>query len=200
MNALKRNVILLTLAIGLVVLAPVHRSEADSLWSDNGPGAAMFSDRKAHSIGDSLTIIINENSSASRVGQANNTKSSSTNLTAGTGLLSGWIPGASAGSSDSFKTSGTLTNTNTLSGRMTAQVIAVKPNGNLVIQGTQSVKQNGEEQKFIVSGVVRPEDISPDNTVYSYSIADAHIDLEGKGPISAKERQGILTQLFNFLF
>lgn len=170
--------------------------KAASLWND---GANLYSDHKARAVGDILTIVISESSSATRAGQARNSKSASAEASAGTGVFK-WIANAGMDSQDSFNAQGSISNTNKVSGRMTAQVIEVKPNGNLVISGTQTIKQNGEEQKITVTGVVRPDDVTVNNTVLSSYVADAQIHIDGKGPIAGKQRQGILTQIFNFLF
>lgn len=184
------------LCFGLVTVAP---ASAMSLWSDSGTGTNLYGDYKARAVGDTLTIIISETSSANRAGNAANSKSSSLNMNAGTGIFHG-IASATAGNSDSFQAKGSIANSNTVTARISAQVIDVKPNGDLVISGTQSIKQNGEEQKITVSGIVRPVDILPDNTILSSCIGNAQIRIDGSGPISAKQRQGIVTQLLNFLF
>lgn len=62
------------------------------------------------------------------------------------------------------------------------------------------VLKNGEEQKIILTGLVREDAISVNNTVLSISVADAQIKIKGNGPIAGKQRQGILTQIFNSLF
>lgn len=184
----------------LCVLLPVTPSaSAMSLWSDAGTTVNMYGDRKAHAVGDTITVIISETSSANRVGKAANTKSSNTSMSAGTGIFRG-IASASADNTDSFSADGSIKNTNSVTARMTAQVIEVKENGSLMISGTQSIQQNGEEQKITVSGIVRSEDITTDNTVLSSSIGDAKIRVDGNGPIAKKQRQGIISQLLNFLF
>ena len=91
-------------------------------------------------------------------------------------------------------------NTNTATGNVTVTVIEVKDNGNLVVEGTQSIWNNKNEHRITVQGVVRPDDISPDNTIVSSKVADATLRFDGKGPLNAKQRQGILTQIFNILF
>ena len=83
---------------------------------------------------------------------------------------------------------------------MTVQVIEVKPNDNLVVSGTQSIKQNKDLHQITITGVVRPDDIKPDNTVLSSYVANAEVKFDGKGPLNSKQRQGILTQVFNILF
>lgn len=198
---LRRAAVVFSLVLGFLclVLTPLPSASAMSLWSDAGSTINMYGDRKAHAVGDTITVIISENSSANRVGKADNSKSSATNMNAGVGIFSG-IANASAGNSDSFQAKGSIANTNNVNARITAQVLEVKPNGNLIISGTQSIKQNGEEQKITVSGIVRVEDITTDNIVFSSSIGDAKIKIDGSGPIAGKQRQGIISQIFNFLF
>ncbi|MDR3592274.1 MAG: flagellar basal body L-ring protein FlgH [Negativicutes bacterium] len=194
-----RSIMVLVIAVFLLVQPLAGVTAAASLWSDSGPGASLFADHRARAVGDILTIVINENFSASKSGDAKNSKDTSNSLDAGTGIFRGLMPGTTK-YSDSFKSSGSLTNSNTMTGRMTVMVSDIKPNGNLIITGTQTIKQNNEEQKIIVSGEVRPDDIGSDNTILSSYVANAQINIAGKGPLSEKQRQGILTQLFNFLF
>lgn len=174
--------------------------KAESLWADNSSTANLFADHKARAVGDILTIIVSENSNAVRSGQANNSKTASANLDAGVGAFKILGGGASASSKDSFKATGSISNSNNVSAKLTVQVIEIKPNGNLVVSGTQTIKQNNEEQKITVTGEVRTDDVTVDNTVLSTYVANAEIKINGNGPINAKQRQGILTQILNFIF
>jgi flagellar L-ring protein precursor FlgH len=183
----------------VVLVLGISGVQAESLWVDNSATSGLFGDRKARAVGDILTILVSETSSASRTGNAANSKSASGSASAGTGIFK-FIGAASLGTSDQFQAKGSISNTNNVTAKLTVTVVEVKPNGNLVVAGTQSIKQNGEEQKINISGVVRVEDISPDNTVLSSYVADAQIRIEGNGPIANKQRQGILTQIWNFLF
>jgi flagellar L-ring protein FlgH len=194
-----KGLMILIVAIFLLVQPLAGVTAAASLWSDSGPGASLFSDHRARAVGDILTIVISESFTASKTGAANNTKAAGTSVNAGAGIFRG-VMGGSTSTSDNFKTSGSLTNSNTMTGRMTVMISEIKPNGNLIISGTQMIKQNNEEQKIIVSGEVRPDDINSDNTISSSMVANAQINIAGKGPLSEKQRQGILTQMFNFLF
>lgn len=192
--------IAMAILLGLMLnLGLASSALAASLWSDAPTTAGLFGDVKARAVGDSLTIIINETSNASRTGNASNSKSANVGADAGVGIFK-FLAEASASSSDSFKAQGSLSNTNKVTGRITVQVIEVKPNGNLIVSGTQSIRQNGEEQKITLTGSVRPYDITADNTVLSNFVADAQLKIDGKGPLANKQRQGILTQIFNFLF
>lgn len=193
-----RNFIILFLVLTCSITA-VPAAQAQSLWVDNSPAANMFYDRRAHAVGDILTIIISESSSASRSGKASNSKSASTNLDAGVGLFT-FIEPVSGSSSDKFDSQGSISNTNKVTGRITVTITEIKSNGQMVISGTQTIKQNSDEQKITITGVVRPEDITADNTIMSNKIADAQLKIEGKGPLTRKQRQGILTQVFDFLF
>lgn len=174
----------------------IPAGDAASLWSDGG---SLFSDRKARAVGDTLTIVLSEYSSAKRSGNTSNEKSSNVNLADGTGKLD-FIPALGASYGDSFTSNGSISNTNTLTGRLTVQVVEVKPNGDLVIAGKQTIKQGKDEQHITISGLVRADDVTADNTVLSSYVANAEIKVDGKGPLAGKQRQGILSSLFNFLF
>lgn len=84
--------------------------------------------------------------------------------------------------------------------RLSATVKEVMPNGNMVIEGVRSIVTNKETQTFVLRGVIRPQDVTPENTIKSAQIAEAEIRMEGKGMIADRQRKGILTQLFDWLF
>ena len=184
------------LSVNIAGMMPAH-SSAQSLWG-NGP-RSLFSDRRASQVGDILTILISETSKTSQTLSNANSKSGKQSLTAGTGIF-GFLAAATASGSDSFQANGSANNTNTATGNVTVTVVDVKENGNLVVEGTQSIWNNKNEHRITVRGVVRPEDISYDNTIASSRVADATLRFDGKGPLNAKQRQGILTQIFNILF
>ena len=172
---------------------------AESLWSDSSATSVIFGDQRARAVGDILTIVVNESSTAVRAGSSSNTKSASGTSNQGTGLL-GFVPESSIGQNDKFSSNGSINNTNTVKARLTVKVTEVKANGNLVISGTQNIRQNGEEQRIVVSGQVRPSDIQADNSVLSSNVADAKILVTGSGPLVNKQRQGILSQIWNWIF
>ncbi len=192
----------LSKVIGLTIIIMMLSSGlagASSLWTDAAPTSVLFGDQRARAVGDILTVVVNENSSASRTGSSSNSKSAANNVDKGTGLL-GFIPDSTLAQDDSFKAQGTINNSNKVTARLTVKVIEVKPNGNLVISGVQNIRQNGEEQRINISGQVRPSDIRADNSVLSSNIADAKLLVTGSGPLVNKQRQGILTQIWNWFF
>ncbi|WP_414153136.1 flagellar basal body L-ring protein FlgH [Pectinatus cerevisiiphilus] len=183
------------------VVFPHSLASAQSLWADsqNNYSMSLFADRKAHNIGDILTVIISESSSTSATKSMSNGKTANNSLNAGAGIFS-FLAQASAGQSDSFKADGSAKDTNTVNGKITVTVVDVQPNGNMVVEGTQSIWQNKDEHKITLRGTVRQDDVAYDNTVPSYLVADATLKFDGKGPLNAKQRQGILSQIFNVLF
>ncbi|MBP2645296.1 MAG: flgH [Firmicutes bacterium] len=195
---LKNSKLLMALAVIVFMLSgPLSGgASAISLWTDS---SSLFADRKACQIGDILTVIISESSSATRNGSTNNTKAATGSTEHGKGLFK-FVNDSSYGGTDTFQAKGVITNANQMSGRLSVQVIAVKPNGNLVISGSQMTRQAGEEQRITITGVIRPEDITAANTIYSSHVANAQIKIEGKGPIADKQKQGLLSQILNFLF
>ena len=172
--------------------------EAKSLWVDNGY-TSLYSDKKARNVGDILTIVINESTTQTATKARTNSKSGSLNVGAGTGIFD-FIKAFSASGSDSFQADGSATDTNRYSGQITVTVVEVLPNDNMIVEGTQSIWQNRDEHKITLRGVIRRDDVTMYNTVPSTKVADATIKFDGKGPLNAKQRQGILTQIFNFLF
>ena len=172
--------------------------EAKSLWVDNG-SMSLYADKKARNVGDILTIVISETTTQTASKSRTNSKSGSLSIGSGTGIFD-FIKAFSANGSDSFEADGSATDTNRFSGQLTVTVVEVLPNDNMIVEGTQSIWQNRDEHKITLRGVIRRDDVTMNNTVPSYKVADATLKFDGKGPLNAKQRQGILTQLFNFMF
>ena len=172
-------------------------AEAKSLWSERGWN--MFSDKKARNVGDILTIVINESTTQTASKSRSNSKEGSVSIGAGTGIFS-FLKAAAASGEDEFTAAGSASDTSRFSGQITVTVVEVLPNDNMVVEGSQSIWQNRDEHKITLRGIVRRDDVTMDNTVPSTRVADATIKFDGKGPLNAKQRQGILTQIFNILF
>ena len=100
-----------------------------------------------------------------------------------------------ASASSKFDGSGSTTRKENLNATITAKVVDVLPNGNLLIEGRRNVKVNNEDQVILIEGTVRPKDISTDNVVNSSYVADARITYTGKGIISDRQSPGWLMNL-----
>jgi len=190
---------MLAAALCTASLAPTV--SAESLWNNpNGhPTKNLFSDHRATGIGDIVTIVISESTITSASRNNSNEKSGSVSLGAGIGIFD-FLKAASANGSDKFNAKGSASSSNRVAGNVTVTVVDVTPNGNFILEGTQSIWQNRNEHKIVFRGTCRPEDISSSNTILSSRVADATVRFDGKGPLNAKQRQGILTQIFNILF
>ena len=164
---------------------------------------SLFTDIKANKVGDILTVMIYEQSQATQKSESKTDKSSTTSASGGPGVGSlDFIPlfGMDFDNSNTFDGKGENTRNGTLSARMSVTVMSVLPNGDLVIEGTRTVGISGDRETLDLTGVVRQKDISPDNTVDSYLIADAEIHYTGKGNANTASRPGFLSRLFGWLF
>ena len=180
--------------VGIMVPATAG---AVSLWSEDSRN--IFSDRRASQVGDIVTVVISETATMTSTKNSSNSKSGKQNLDAGLGVFD-FLAAASASQNDNFTASGSATNSNTARGTITVTVTDVAPNGNLIIEGTQSIWNNKNEHKITLQGIIRPDDITYNNTIPSNKVAEATVKFDGKGPLNSKQRQGIITQIFNFLF
>ena len=192
-----RKIFAVLLAVSFLSVTFSGSVEARSLWSERG--WSMFSDKKARNVGDILTVVIDESTTQTASKSRSNSKEGNVSIGAGTGIFS-FLKAASASGSDDWSASGSASDTSRFAGQITVTIIEVLPNDNLVIEGTQSIWQNRDEHKITLHGIIRRDDVLMDNTVPSTRVADATIKFDGKGPLNAKQRQGILTQIFNILF
>ncbi len=172
-----------------------------SLWSAQAP-FNLYGDVKAGNVGDVVTINIIESASASK--NATTTTSRNSSLEANWSgvfekLAGQWVgTDHKAALGNAFDGKGETTRSSTLNAFITAQVIQVAPNGNLVLQGSRQVRVNNEIQFITIQGMVRPVDISANNVVLSTYLADAMIELNGQGVVSDKQRPGWLTRILDW--
>ena len=171
---------------------------AESLWAP--VCRPIFIDLRPSQVGDLVTVLIVEQSTSSQTASADFDKSIDHSNGAGMGPFLKFIPELAYSSDQTSATSGKTTVANKIVTTLTARVTRVLPNGSLEIAAERSINLNGEKQKIILTGLVRPQDISPDNTVLSTSIADAKIDTVGKGPVGDRQREGFISKLLKFLF
>ena len=189
------------LAAAFAVGSVAPAVSAESLWKNPSgyPTRNVFADHRAMNVGDIVTIIISETTTTSATRSSANEKSGSVSIGAGVGIFD-FLKAASASGSDKFNAKGSASSTNRTIGNVTVTITEITPAGNFILEGTQSIWQNRNEHKITFRGMCRPEDISSSNTILSTRVADATVRFDGKGPLNAKQRQGILTQIFNILF
>ena len=178
-----------------------------SLWSPAGALNDSSTDYKAHGLHDILTVAVAVQTTAAQSGSANNSRAFATN-SAITGLLgalstAGTNPLFSAQSSSSLKGQGQTSSNTTFSTNLTGEVIAVFPNGNMVVEAHQKIDMNGQHEEVILRGIARPGDIAPNNVIASTSLGQLEVELKGKGIITDNIKQPnaiarALMWLFNF--
>jgi len=186
--------------LGLMLLLPFALKVKGG---DFGQSQSLFTDIKANRVGDVLTVIISEQSRASNQVQTKTEKSSSHDVRGGPGLGTlNFLPlfGVDGKTKSSHDGKGQNIRNGSLKARMSVTVVAIKDNGDLVVEGTRIVVISGDKETISLSGIVRQRDISPGNTIESYLIADAEISYTGKGVVSAGSRPGFITRFFNWLF
>jgi flagellar L-ring protein precursor FlgH len=171
-------------------------------------GGSFLGDQRAARVGDILTIRINI---ADKAQVGNNTSRSRTGSeSAGVASLLGLQkllpnsidPGnlASTNSKSTSQGGGNIDRSETINMTMSAIVTSVLPNGNLVIRGRQEVRVNYELRELIVTGIVRPQDISRDNSIRHSQIAEARISYGGRGQLSDAQQARWGQQIYDALF
>lgn len=163
---------------------------------------ALFEDLKARRVGDTLTIRLAERTQASKSASTDAKKDTTTD-TGNPVLLGGTVTANGDDiltnqwdTTQEFDGKGSSSQSNRLDGSITVTVADVLPNGNLVVRGEKWLTLNQGEEYVQIAGIVRPADISPDNSVPSFKVADARITYSGNGVIPDANRPGFLARFF----
>jgi flagellar L-ring protein precursor FlgH len=188
-------------SVTMPVAAPVAAPANGSIFQASDGYAALYEGQRARRIGDPLTIVLVEKTSAS--------KSSSSKLDSGggfsitppsTGNLSLFKPtDASVSGARNFQGQGAADQSNALSGEISVTIAAVYPNGTMLVQGQKRVTLNRGDEFVQIKGLVRAADIDANNRVPSTRVADARIAYTGKGDVARASRQGWLSRFFQML-
>lgn len=164
-----------------------------SLWSPDARLGDVAADLRARRIDDVVTIVVQERASAISRGSVSSSRTSSANARVDAALgprTTGWLPNLAGLSSDrKLDGQGETVRETVLNTVLSARVVGVLPNGNLVVEGTKAVTVNSETQRVVVRGVVRPYDLSTGNAVRSDQIAMMEISVDGRGVIGDAVRR-----------
>jgi flagellar L-ring protein precursor FlgH len=181
--------------------APAPRPANGSIFQAEDGYAALYEGARARRVGDPLTIVLVERTSAS--------KSASSKLDSGggfslappsTGALSLFKESdATVSGKRNFTGTGAADQANALSGEISVTVAAVYPNGTMLVQGQKRVTLNRGDEYVQIKGIVRPADIDANNRVPSTRVADARIAYTGKGDVARASRQGWLSRFFQMI-
>lgn len=173
-----------------------HAQTSTGSMIDPDTYRSAVADRRAHQTGDTLTVIVTETASASA--SANTDARGGVQLGANTqGRNSNHSYGLGLSGDDSGQ--GQTSRVGALQAQLAVRVIAVEGDGMLRIHGAQTVAINGEKQQFVLTGLVRSEDISSSNTILSNRISEAIIEFTGRGDISEAQKHSILYRITRWL-
>jgi flagellar L-ring protein precursor FlgH len=165
-------------------------------------GLSLFEDTRARQIGDILTITLSERTVSSKSATSEVKKESSLGLDAGTVLgrtptYGDYTMETAVNHSRDFSGEAAADQRNNLQGSITVMVSNVLPNGVLEVRGEKWLTLNRGEEFIRLRGLVRPDDILPDNSIPSSRIADVRITYSGTGELAESSRQGWLSRFFN---
>ncbi len=167
----------------------------------SGYDIKLFEDNKASKVGDILTVVLEEKTNASKKAHTKTVKNSDVNVQApivlGKGITHNGVPlfQTELVADREFKGEGDSTQSNSLTGTISVTVSEVLANGNLVVRGEKLITLNTGSEHIRVAGIVRPEDVTPSNTIKSSQIANAQIVYGGQGPIADVNKKGWLQRV-----
>jgi flagellar L-ring protein precursor FlgH len=220
---LNKAICLTAFVLGCARLASADPGEptVGSIWGHTGdiatvsdaPQANMYSDPLARSVGDLVTIVVDLQNTVEKDQNTTTAKTTAVdavlnallypndNTNHGFNFLNnhGASPTTQWSSTQSFGGGGTVKNSEATSTTIQARVIAVLPNGVLQVAARRLSKAGDEDTAMILTGLVRPSDLSTTNTISSSQVADLQIIQKGKGTLSEDQRKGWLTKLYEFL-
>jgi flagellar L-ring protein precursor FlgH len=206
------------LALGGCVVVGAPRDDAQ--WAATAPPATepvpaangaiyhdsrnmeLFADPRAHRVGDILTIVLQESTQASKKATTSTSKTDKTDIGVptllGKAITFNGNPASIGLSGDrGFSGDGSSSQSNQLSGQITVTVAQRLSNGNLVVRGEKWLTINQGQELIRISGIVRPQDINPDNSIASSRVADARITYTGRGSLADANTQGWLSRFFS---
>lgn len=177
---------------GALALGLAASAHAENLY----PGGSLVSDQRARAAGDALTVLIIE--AATAESRADTSEDASFELEAGVKDASGLSTGGlNIGSQSNGE--GRTARSGRLRGQVSVLVDQVLESGNLLVRGEQLITINGEQQKISIEGIVRPIDISAENTVASTRLVNARIEYSGEGWVARSQKNGWFRRFLVFL-
>lgn len=184
------------ISIALGAMAQVQTAAAADL-AIQGDFAALVGDRRATKVGDIVTLVIVENSSASNSADLSSEKSYSANGSVSS-VNTPRTYGGQLRLGDESEGRGRLQRSGRLAAQLSVRVYEVLPNGDLLVRGGQEINLNGEKTRINVEGMLRPIDIMNGNVALSTRLANARIEYDGDGYLSDRARPGLLARIVNW--
>lgn len=184
------------LVIGALTLV-ASAAWAESLWTPQSQ--SLYADRRAHAVGDVLTVAIVESVSATHAASHQTEKQMEAEGMAGSGLLS-FLPDLTTAASRQSHGSGNTTTATRITDQLSVTISAIDPQGNLCLSGGRTLELGADKLELQFRGKVRPEDVGLNNVVYSTQVAELSVTWKGAGPIAEKQQPGVLYRLLRWLW
>lgn len=158
-----------------------------SLYTPNGAFTDMSADYKAHRVGDVVTLLVSETTAASSTGDVNNSRTFQ--AASAVTSLPGWQsvpanPLLGMSSSKTLKGQGETSAGSSVAATVSARVIGLVSDGSMIVEAERRIVINSQHEDLIVRGVLRPGDVSPNNTAPATALANLELELKGKGVVS----------------
>ena len=178
--------------------APVVKEANGSIFQASSGFHPLFDDRRPRNVGDTLTIVLDEQVSASKSSASNASRNGAAGLTPTLvpeqlDKLQEW--GFNLDSESTFQGAGGSNASNTFTGTITVTVVRVLPNGNLQVRGEKHIGINQGREYIRFAGIVNPRNITGQNTIPSTQVAEARIEYVGDGYINEAQHMGWLQRL-----
>lgn len=203
MSAAIRSLFVVLLLVG-VTATTADAQRRGSIYDPTRGPISPIADKTAHRVGDLLTILIRENQDLKNEEKSDLTKASTLNYQ----LLDFAIkpdmfrtlPSIRTNKADTFNGAANYEKSGEFEARLTAMVVDVLPNGNLVVQGRREIRIDTEKKVLEFRGIVRRYDVMRNNTVESELVAEAFVSYAGSGSLSnATKRRGLASWLYRAL-
>jgi flagellar L-ring protein precursor FlgH len=184
------------LVLLLMPLAFGAPAGGESLWVD---GSSLVQDHRPDKVGDIVTVVVSEKTTAKDSAKTGITKNNDTTLADGFGLLD-FLKKLGFSSSSAVSGSGTRDRAHSFNATITCVVTEVLPGGNILIEGRKDIKVQKEKMSMKLTGTARPQDVGAGNILESDRLANVSVEVIGIGSISDVQQPGFLTRLFNIIF
>ena len=198
----------------MALIGPLGAVHADSLFTHTAArGGTLISEEVARfAVGDIITVLVQEKVTAVTSANTNTKKEADVSSQAGANdneflvankpgmniLNKEELPNWDLETENETKNTGSTQRRSELSTTISCFVKKVLPNGNVMIEGERQMTVNREDSTIVVSGVIRPKDVTPANTITSDKVAGAQVLLKGKGPLWNNQRRGLITRFLDW--
>lgn len=180
--------------------APAPVAATGGIFSPANGYAALHLGLRARAVGDPVTILLLESTTATKSVASKSAKSGGASITPpDAGPLSVNPDALKASSNSTFNGQGNASQTSTLASTLSVTIAEVRPNGTALVRGEKRMLLSQGNEWIQFSGIVRLIDIDLENRIPSTRVADARIEYSGKGALQRASKQGWLGQFFNMI-